>query len=676
MATLGRGALILALLLGVYAAISAVLGAHGRDRRLILSARRGVYAMLGAVLVADAVFMGAIVRHDYSFVTVAETSSRKLPTAYLVTSFWASQPGSLLLWLTVLVGFTTAVLVTNRRSNQELMPWVTAILAGTAGFFASMLVFAASPFETQLAPADGRGLNPSLQNPYMVAHPPSLYLGYVGLAIPFAFCMAALLARQRDARWIVATRRWTLAAWTFLGVGMLLGAHWAYVEVGWGGFWAWDPVENAALMPWLTATAFLHSVMVQEKKGMLKAWNVALVTATFALSIFGTFLTRSGIVSSIHAFVASNVGYWFVGYIAVVLLGSTTLMLTRMDLLRSDHRMESLVSREATFLFNNLLFVGLAFAVLWGVTFPLISEAVTGEKITVNAPFFNFFAVAFGLPLILLMGVGPVIAWRRASLRSLRASFGVPFAAGVVAGAILLALGYGDHPAGLAAVSLSIFVAVAILIEFARGTAARRSLAGGSWPGAFVALVNRNRRRYGGYIAHFAVVLFVIGATGATAYATADEGVLAPGQTMKVRDYTLAFDQVTRTTGPNYEARAAVVHVSRDGTALGRLEPGQRAYPAEGQTSNEVAIRTDWRSGEDLFLILDAARPDGTVKLKALINPMVNLIWIAALVFVLGAAIAAWPDGREARRLARRYGEAPAPAQPAVPAAAPVATER
>jgi cytochrome c-type biogenesis protein CcmF len=676
MATLGRGALILALLLGVYAAVSAALGAHGRDRRLILSARRGVYAMLGAVLVADAVFMGAIVRHDFSFVTVAETSSRKLPTAYLVTSFWASQPGSLLLWLTVLVGFTTAVLVTNRRSNQELMPWVTAILAGTAGFFASMLVFAASPFETQLAPADGRGLNPSLQNPYMVAHPPSLYLGYVGLAIPFAFCMAALLARQRDARWIVATRRWTLVSWTFLGVGMLLGAHWAYVEVGWGGFWAWDPVENAALMPWLTATAFLHSVMVQEKKGMLKAWNVALVTATFALSIFGTFLTRSGIVSSIHAFVASNVGYWFVGYIAVILLGSTALMLTRMDLLRSDHRMESLVSREATFLFNNLLFVGLAFAVLWGVTFPLISEAVTGEKITVNAPFFNFFAVVFGLPLILLMGIGPVIAWRRASLRSLRASFGVPFTAGVVAGAILLALGYGDHPAGLAAVSLSIFVAVAIVIEFARGTAARRSLAGGSWPGAFVSLVNRNRRRYGGYIAHFAVVLFVIGATGATAYATADEGVLAPGQTMKVRDYTLAFDRVTRTTGPNYEARAAVVQVSRDGKALGTLEPGQRAYPAEGQTSNEVAIRTDWRSGEDLFLILDAARPDGTVKLKALINPMVNLIWIAALVFVLGALVAAWPDGREARRLARRYGEAPAPVQPAVPAAAPVATER
>jgi cytochrome c-type biogenesis protein CcmF len=679
MATLGRGALILALAIGIYACVAAVLGARSRDRRLILSARRAVYAMLGAVLVADAVFMAAILGHDFSFVTVAETSSRKLPAGYLVTSFWASQPGSLLLWLTVLVGFTATVLVTNRRSNPELMPWVNAILAGTTAFFASMLVFAASPFETQIAPADGHGLNPSLQNPYMVAHPPSLYLGYVGLAVPFAFCMAALLARQRDARWIVATRRWTLASWTFLGIGMLLGAHWAYVEVGWGGFWAWDPVENAALMPWLTATAFLHSVMVQEKKGMLKAWNVALVTATFALSIFGTFLTRSGIVSSIHAFVASNVGYWFVGYIAVILLGSTALMLARMELLRSDHRMESLVSREATFLFNNLLFVGLAFAVLWGVTFPLISEAVTGGKITVNAPFFDFFAVVFGLPLILLMGVGPVIAWRRASMRSLKASFGVPFTAGLVAGALLVLLGYGDHPAGLAAFSLCIFVAVAIFIEFARGTVARRALAGGSWPGAFVSLIGRNRRRYGGYIAHFAVVLFIIGATGATAYATADEAVLAPGQTMKVRNYTLAFQGVTRSTGPNYEARAAVMQVSRDGSALGTLEPGQRAYPAEGQTSNEVAIRTDWRTGEDLFLILDAARPDGSVRIKALINPLVNLIWIAALVFVLGAAIAAWPDRREARRLARRYAEAP-PAQPvatpAVSAASPVASER
>jgi cytochrome c-type biogenesis protein CcmF len=298
---------------------------------------------------------------------------------------------------------------------------------------------------------------------------------------------------------------------------------------------------------------------------------------------------------------------------------------------------------------------------------------VTGEKITVNAPFFNFFAVVFGLPLILLMGIGPVIAWRRASLRSLRASFGVPFAGGVAAGLVLLVLGYGEHPAGLAAISLSVFVGIAIVIEFARGTSARRALAGGSWAAAFVALVNRNRRRYGGYIAHFAVVLFVIGATGATAYATADEGVLAPGQTMKVRDYTLAFEGVTRTSGANYEARNAIVHVSKNGRDLGTLDPGQRAYPAEGQTSNEVAIRTDWRTGEDLFLILDAARPDGSVKIKALINPMVNLIWIAALVFVIGALVAAWPDGREARRLARRYAEQPVAAQPA---ATPVASER
>ncbi len=439
---------------------------------------------------------------------------------------------------------------------------------------------------------------------------------------------------------------------------MLLGAHWAYVEVGWGGFWAWDPVENAALMPWLTATAFLHSVMVQEKKGMLKAWNVVLVSVTFVLSIFGTFLTRSGILSSIHAFVSSNVGYWFIAYIAVILVLATTLLITRIDLLRSEHRMESLVSREATFLFNNLLFVGLAFAVLWGVTFPLISEAVTGEKITVNAPFFNFFVVAFGLPLILLMGVGPVIAWRRASLRSLRATFGIPFAIGAAAGLGLIVLGYGDHPAGTAAYSLSVFVAVAIVLEFARGTSARKALAGGSWPGAFVSLVNRNRRRYGGYIAHLAVVIFVIGATGATAYATVHEAVLQPGQTMQVRNYTLAFDGVTRRTGANFEERSAVVQVSKNGKFVGTLEPGQRAYPAEGQTSNEVSIRTDWRNGEDLFLILDSARADGSVKLKVLINPLVNLLWIAALVFVIGAGVAAWPDGREARRLARRYADA------------------
>ncbi len=663
MASLGRGALVLALVVAAYALVVGLLGAVRRDRRMVTSARRATFALVGVVGVADLVYAAAILRHDFSFVVVAETSSRSLPIGYLITSFWASQAGSLLLWVSVLTGCAAIVQLTNRRANGELMPWVTAILAAIATFFCTLLVVAASPFATQVAPADGNGLNPSLQNPYMVAHPPSLYLGYVTLAVPFAFCMAALLAGRSDARWIVSTRRWTLTSWSFLGVGMLLGAHWAYVEVGWGGFWAWDPVENAALMPWLVATAFLHSVMVQEKKGMLKVWNVVLVATAFALSIFGTFLTRSGLLSSIHAFVASNVGFWFVGFIAVVLAGPAALIIWRLPLLRTEHRMESLVSREATFLFNNLLLVGLAFAVLWGVIYPLISKTVIGDEVTVNAPFFQFFSVAFGLPLLALMGIGPVIAWRRASLRSLRATFGIPFATGVACGLALTVLGYGTNALGTAAYSLCVFVAVAIGSEFARGAAARRALSGGSWAGALVALINRNRRRYGGYVVHLAMVLMIIGMVGTSAYGTTREASLRPGETLVIRDYRLLFTGLVRESGPNYDERSARFTVSRAGQALGEIAPANRFYPITGQVdpqrSNEAAIRTDWSRGEDLFLILDSARSDGSVTVKALINPLVNLLWLGAIVFVLGSLIAAWPDRREARRLARRYAEEP-----------------
>ncbi len=657
MATLGRGALVLALILALWAAGAGLLGALRRDRRLQASSRRALYMLAASLLVADGVLMTAIVRHDFSFVVVYDTTERSLPLGYLLTSFWASQAGSLLLWVSVLAAFSVIVVRTNRRQNGELMPWVTAILGGIATFFLVVLVAAADPFARQVAPADGAGLNPSLQNPYMTMHPPSLYLGYVGLAVPYTFCMAALLARRSDARWIVATRRWTLAAWAFLGVGMLLGAHWAYEEVGWGGFWAWDPVENAALMPWLVATAFLHSVMVQEKKGMLKIWNVVLVTATFALSIFGTFLTRSGVLSSIHAFTVSSVGWYFVGFIGIVLVGSAALIVSRLDILRSEHRMESLVSREATFLFNNLLFVGLAFAVLWGVAYPLALKAIGAEDLTVNAPFYNFFATAFGLPLILLMAVGPLIAWRRASLKSLRLTFGVPFGIGLGVGGVLILLGYTGSLAGVAAISLCAFAAASIGLEFARGTRARHALVGGSWIAAFVSLIARNRRRYGGYVVHLAVVLMVLGIVGTMAFGTSHEWIVKPGGTVAIRDYQLRFVGIGTATGPNYSERLARFAVVRNGEQLGIIAPAQRAY--REQTSNEVAIRTDIGRGEDLFLILNQVRPDGSVAIKALINPLVNLLWLGAIVFVAGALIAAWPDRREARRLARRYAEEP-----------------
>src|SRR5438874_8037388 len=423
MQDLGRAALALAFGLVVYAAVGGGLGAYTRRRRLVASARNALFASFGATAVAAIVLLNAFRTRDFSFAYVAEHSSKALPFPYVYTAFWGGQEGSLLLWLLVLTGVGSAAVAFNRRVTTEVIPWTVPVLGAVASFFALLLVFVASPFATQVAPADGAGLNPSLQNPYMMIHPPLLYLGYVGLTIPFAFAAGALLSGRFDERWIVATRRWTILAWTALGIGILLGAKWAYEEVGWGGYYAWDPVENAALMPWLAATAFLHSVMIQEKRGMLKVWNVLLIVLAFCLSLFGTFLTRSGVVNSIHSFTESPLGPWFLGFICFVTAGSLALVFWRLPLLRSKTRLESLVSREAAFLYNNLLLVSLCLTILWGVTYPILKEAITGEAVTVGRPWYDFFLRVFGLPLLLLMGIGPLIAWRRASLSSLKRVF-------------------------------------------------------------------------------------------------------------------------------------------------------------------------------------------------------------------------------------------------------------
>ncbi|MGZ8782102.1 MAG: heme lyase CcmF/NrfE family subunit, partial [Gaiellaceae bacterium] len=489
MPELGRAALVATLGLALYAVIAGTLAAVKGRRRLALSARNALVAAFGTSIVAAGVLAAALIRNDFSFVYAAQHTSRELPTGYTISAFWGGQEGSLLLWLLILTGYSTAALLVNRRSARDLIAWVVPILGAVTVFFAFLVVVVATPFATQVAPPDGNGLNPSLQNPYMMAHPPMLYLGFVGLTVPFAFAMGALLARRTDERWIVATRRWTLVAWTALGVGQLLGSHWAYEEVGWGGYYAWDPVENAALMPWLAATAFLHSVMIQEKRGMLRVWNNLLVVLAFSLSIFGTFLTRSGIVSSIHSFTQSSIGAWFLGFLILVVGGSLALVLTRLPLLRSKTRLESLVSREATFLYNNLLLVALTLTILWGVAYPILHEAVLGESRIVGPGYYNFFLRVFGLPLLLLMGLGPLVAWRRASLRSLGLTFAWPAGVAVVAGVVLLGLGAGSSIPGLIAYTFSAFVLASIALEFVRGTRARRALSGGSWPGAFSALV-------------------------------------------------------------------------------------------------------------------------------------------------------------------------------------------
>jgi cytochrome c-type biogenesis protein CcmF len=642
---LGRAALVLSFGLVVYALVAGSLAARQRRRRLALSAQNALLASLFTTAVAAGVLWAALARRDFSFVYVSQHISRSLPLGYALSAFWGGQEGSLLLWLLILSGYGALAVLLNRRT-RELVAWVVPVLAGVATFFAFMLCFVSSPFETAPAPADGAGMVPSLQNPYMLAHPPLLYLGYVGLTIPFAFAMGALLSGRTDERWIVATRRWTLAAWTFLGVGQLLGAHWAYVEIGWGGYYAWDPVENAALMPWLAATAFLHSVMIQEKRGMLKVWNMVLVALAFCLSIFGTFLTRSGVVSSIHSFSQSPIGGWFLGFIVVCVVFSVGLIYLRLPLLRARTRLESLVSREATFLYNNLFLVAFCLTILWGVTYPLLTEALRGETRSVSKPYYNFFLHSFGLPLLLLMGIGPLVAWRRASLRSLGRMFIAPLAVAGITGIVLVALGFGSSPPGLLAYTFSAFVAASIVLEFVRGTRATGSL---------TRLVSRNRRRYGGYLVHAAVVLLAIGIAGSSAYQTVAERGLKPGQAMTVAGYTLTYTDLRSSQEANAIATRATVDVSRGSSHVATLHPGKNSYPVEKQISNEVSIYHDPRNLGDVFLIADQIDRGGTLYLKALVKPLVNLIWAAGVLFVFGALVAMWPDPVEQRRLAERY---------------------
>jgi cytochrome c-type biogenesis protein CcmF len=655
MPELGRAALIVCLGLAVYAVLAGGFASWKRRRRLAESAENAVLASFGAALVASVVLLTALVQNDFGFVYVYEHTSLELPRAYTISAFWGGQEGSLLLWLLILTGFSAAAVLLARRSSHSLLAWTVPVLGGVIVFFSLLLVAVSSPFATQPAAADGLGLNPSLQNPYMLVHPPMLYLGFVGLTIPFAFAMGALIARRADELWIVVTRRWTLLAWTFLGFGQLLGAHWAYVEVGWGGYFAWDPVENAALMPWLAATAFLHSVMIQEKRGMLKVWNVLLVVGAFALALFGTFLTRSGILSSIHSFTEGSIGPWFLGFIGLVVLGSAALIVSRLPVLRAKTRLESPISREATFLYNNLLLVAFCLTILWGVVYPILTEALRGEPVTVGPPYYNFFLKAFGLPLLLLMGIGPLIAWRRASLRGLGRTFVWPLGIAVAAGIILLALGTGSSGPGLIGYTFCAFVLASIGLEFTRGTRARQALSGGSWLGSFAELVGRNRRRYGGYVVHASIVLLAIGVIGSSAYDTTREQRLRPGQTMEVGDYTLTYQGATRERGANAMELRALVDVERGGERLGTMRPGKNSYFAEQQVSNESAIRSDRLNGEDLFLIAEQIERDG-VFLKVLVKPLVNLIWVAGFVFLGGALIALWPDAREQRRLALRYG--------------------
>ena len=675
----GSFALLLAFACAGYAILAGLAGIRTRNPLLLKSARNAGMAVCILVVLGTASLVYLFYTNNFALAYVAEHSSRDLPSFYKLPALWSGQQGSLLFWSFLLSIYTFFVLFTNRGKHPELMPWVGVILASVQIFFLTLNCFVASPFSLLgavgpsgapmiMARADGTGLNPLLQYPEMAAHPPNLYLGYTGFTIPFAFALAALLGRYPGEKWIHLTRRWTMVAWGFQSVGILLGAHWAYAVLGWGGYWAWDPVENASLMPWLTGTAFLHSVMMQEKRGMMKVWNIWLVFITFLLCILGTFLTRSGVVSSVHAFAQSSIGQWFAGFLVLILAVCLLAYFKNRDYLKSDNQLDSMVSRESSFLFNNLILLAACFAVLWGTLFPVISEAFTGNKISVGPPFFNKVNIPIGLFLLFLTGVGPLLAWRKTSADSLIRNFGWPLVGGALAGAAAFAGGF-RHFYALICLALCVFVTLTIGGEFFRGAKVIRARTGMNWLSAVSELSLRNTRRYGGYVIHFGIVLIFVGLAG-SAFNKDVQQAIHPGEQFSIGPYTLLCQEFETRQGPNYTAERATIEVTRNGKSLLMLYPERRQFnTANNETGTMVSIYSTAR--EDLYVVYAGRDPDsGAPIVHAYLNPLVKWIWIGGFVLILGTGLSILPNQRVAIVLsaARQYAEGePAPATSPAP---------
>jgi cytochrome c-type biogenesis protein CcmF len=710
-ATFGRACLILGLAVALYGIAASLYGARARRPEWVASGRRSVYALAGLCVAAFAVLEVAFLRSDFSLTVVATHSSTTTPTFYQAAAPWSSQEGSLLLWVLLLSVWSSLVLFVTRRRLREVAPYATAVLLGLGAFFCALLVFLESPFaQTATPPPEGTGLNPLLRHPSMMIHPPMLYSGYTLFSVPFAFALGALVARRVDAEWIRSTRRFALAAWLFLGAGILLGARWSYAELGWGGYWAWDPVENASLLPWLTGTAFLHSVVVQEKRGMLKVWNVSLVLATGVLAVMGTFLVRSGILESIHAFGASTLGPPFLALIAVLIATSVALVVSRRDALRSEHRLDALLSRESAFLANNVVLVALAAVVFFGTFFPLISEAVTGDRASVGPPWFNRYTVPLALVLAFLSGLGPLIAWRRASLAAMRRTLLRPALAGVVALIVLAVVGVASRPLALLAFALAAFVLAGTVQELWRGARARRAMTGEAPLVALVTLVSRNRRRYGGHLVHAGIAVLFVGVAASSAFQEVSSPTLRPGETVRIGDHDVTYVRPTSELVITGEGRleridlGAVVEVRRDGERVATMAPERGFYPSrdveglgavgrffEGESTSEIGLRAGltndlWMAmtpdldalqpiideGDEVFArASDDLPPEAQSALVAravtglvaryrsdpppanfrfLASPMVTWIWAGALIAFLGGLVAAWPGGPDVAR--------------------------
>ena len=653
MTLLGQFVLWVALLVGGAAAVAGFSGRWQDRPALAQAVIRSVYAVFILLVVAALALWKGLISHDFNIEYVASYTSRNLPGYFIVSAFWAGQKGSLLFWALVLSLFGSLAQWLSAPRFRPLMPYVAAVTLSVVVFFTAVMVFAANPFERlSFTPPDGRGLNPQLQNIGMVIHPPMLYLGYISITIPFAFAMAALLSRRLESGWITAIRKWTLLSWLFLSIGITLGMWWAYVELGWGGYWAWDPVENASLLPWLCMSACLPAVMIQEKRGMLKRWNMSLIVGSFLLSIFGTFITRSGVIQSVHSFTQSNVGYFFLSFLVSAAILSFTLLYTRWDQLAAEVELESMVSREAAFLFNNLVFIGIAFSVLWGTLFPILSEAVRGTKITVGPPFFNKVNVPLGLVLLALTGIGPLIAWRRASTANLKRQFTWPAVTGIVTGLALFASGMRDFYV-LVALILAGFVLGTLAQEFARGTSARHRMYAENYAVALAHLVAKNRRRYGGYIVHLGMVIYFVAFTG-MAFKRDREATLKPGESVEVQSpfghtYRFTHVGVSQYEALNRHVTAATVEVMKDGKKTGLMTSEKRQHVDSFgnptfEPSTEVAIRSGLQ--EDVYIVF-AGSVNGTEEAvyRFTINPLVWWVWYGGMVLVVGGLITMWPGG-------------------------------
>jgi len=715
MAVVGRAALVLALLTTLFGIGASLYGARRGQREWVEVGRRSVYALVAILTVGIAILEVAFISNDFAYNTVANNSSLTTPLVYRAAAMWGSQEGSLLLWVWLLSIWSSLAVFLTRNRLKEVVPYAVAVLLGFGTFFTSLLVFFATPFgQTSPAPQNGVGLDPLLRNPAMIIHPPMLYSGYTFFAIPFAFAVGALITRRVDAEWIQVARRFALASWLFLGVGVLLGARWAYYEIGWGGYWGWDPVENAALMPWLISTAFLHSIMIQEKRGMLKIWNASLVLGASTLAIFGTFLVRSGVLQSIHAFGASTLGVPFVLLIATMVAGSIYLVVSRRDVLRSEHQLDSLFSREAAFMLNNIVLVGLCFVIFWGTVFPLISQAFTGTTASVGPPWFDRYTVPLALVLVLLSGIGPVIPWRRATLANARRNFALPVAASVA----MLIAAYTVVPISSSVPTVILFCAVAFVFasvgqEFWRGWRVRRAMSGDSPPLALISMVRRNQRRYGGYIVHLGIATLFLGVAASATFQHTHYVNLDRGQSDTVGGFTFTNEGPTAAIVDDPSGTGAlltlgaVVRVSRDGRRVTTLRPTAEYFAdasgAEGPVGSliggdavsELALDSTWRrdisaainavplqaslQGEinyanklvtpkllaqqptlPYILLAIVARnylrhpPPAPLKLAS--SPLVMWLWLGALIVLFGGLIAIWPPpGAVRRRVRARY---------------------